>query len=1033
MSSLKLVIFDLRQLLCGRRGLYTLLCWILIWTSVSSNLTINSTNPSGNSSSVISLNGTSTNITSIFANSTALSNGTSASGNSSLVTISVNSTSSNQTTTNTINGTSSTGNSSITVSLNGTTANLNLTTNNATISANQTSILNNTLNAFANSTGTNTTIRPNFNATSVNGTGFYPPTNQTANDSPVNINQTSPNNSTSNFIVTAGNGTTVTQVIGNSTINGTIVLSNITTNANTTSPSVNPANPNSTAALGVNSTGIATPPPPTSLTPLSNGTALPVTPLGQPTLPSVFFLGGNNATNPLNPVTQAGVTLVPVTSLPSVTNATVAPNPITSIPSAIPPTALSLVNNATVAPNGVSIAPSPGPVTSPPLSGATTVASTQSVSTTTQQSLVININIDLGRTSSTPPAASTVPVPTTLPPIAMSTFTAAVTTTNSTTTIASLAPNSTNSLRVSTTPLTSLTSPTPNSTTAIVFPVTSTTSSPISTVVAASPLPSSTLPTVGAGSINLSPGNGSQVVCFSLPLNLIERLLPLIQNLITGQGAIPTSSTFAPPTVPPVMTTSVTVPAPLNVTFLPPITIPPIQSTLAQSITVPPIQLPSIAPPVFTIPFYVTAPVPTSNPSTSATGTTINYPFLGPYGVGSYGGLRPPPDNYTITVPPRQIESTTRIRPLNPFPGAAGVIPYYTNPPYNPLPPATTPSIPLVIPTTTMKAIAAVQPPASNSGYFSGAVSANNYGVGYQNPPAPAAYSISQQPAGTPVIGMPGYAFSGSSSTDGLQAVVVQPQAQQTSWSSTSHQQGAASASAAGQPGPVWITATSQPALRQLTQLTEGQAALDARNALCGGPMTNLIPDAITVTQDGIMHVFVGGLVFGLREGQNGKQKPVWMGNISDKWPGVHSTIQQITGATTRQDGTTFLFSRDTYWKFDNNYQMAADSPKKVPNGFPGVAQFDSVYQAPQSNGDMNFLRGEKVFSYNHKRFPPSRGPTATTTLGLPAGLTVINAAYTDWKGSEMTFVSGQNMWRISAAGKIKSGFPQLFTSLFDC
>jgi hypothetical protein len=124
---------------------------------------------------------------------------------------------------------------------------------------------------------------------------------------------------------------------------------------------------------------------------------------------------------------------------------------------------------------------------------------------------------------------------------------------------------------------------------------------------------------------------------------------------------------------------------------------------------------------------------------------------------------------------------------------------------------------------------------------------------------------------------------------------------------------------------------------------------------------------------------------------------------------------------------------------------MASDSPRKVAVGFPGVSQIDSVYQAPSSNGDMNFVQGQTsndpvkeapsypiilyclnycglggdYYSYNHRRFPPYLGPLPLKNLGLPNAIQQIDAAYTDWNSQDVVLVIGHLMYKLSA-GKVR-------------
>ena len=216
-----------------------------------------------------------------------------------------------------------------------------------------------------------------------------------------------------------------------------------------------------------------------------------------------------------------------------------------------------------------------------------------------------------------------------------------------------------------------------------------------------------------------------------------------------------------------------------------------------------------------------------------------------------------------------------------------GVIPYYTYPPasnaptpapppYHPVPP-TAPYIPVASPPAT--------PAPLQSGYLNSPVSGNNpalgptsgYGqnpyltasnAGYLPPTAPTLVYPGPQPAANPQVGIPAYAFTGSAGGTGgygggLQPVMVQPQ----SWSANQPQMtphavsasttGGQSNRVSGSKGlPVDVLASRQLVFPSLATNTKDNT-LEARNALCG-PMRDLVPDAITITLDGIMHLFAG-------------------------------------------------------------------------------------------------------------------------------------------------------------------------------
>ncbi|GAV06273.1 hypothetical protein RvY_16290-2 [Ramazzottius varieornatus] len=827
-------------------------------TALANSTAVNSTL----TNSAVSGNLTTTNTTSVNGTTT----NSTTNGNTTAIVVPPDSNSSssvNSAITNT-NGTTSAANTSLSSVNSNATVGANLTSSSTT--NNNTSMVDGT-SSSANSTTISTAV------TTTNTTASNVTTNGTTNGT--NANGTSISTVTSsNTTIISANGSSAVSSANGTTTNGTGL--NVT---NTTTASSNSTSGNTTA----NSAGIS------STNATINNSTLPVISAsaatnrssdGAATLPSVFILGAASTT----PAAAQTTTPAPTVNTPIpttlTTTATVAPSttPATTPTTTTPTTAVTAASTTT------------GPT-------ASSVLVTPSIrNDSTRPSIVVNIDIDLGSLHPTD-ASTTSPTPTTAPTISPSTPTA-------TTPLTTNVPGQVTTTSSGNIPIT---------------PVTGTSVNPngLSTLASATSVPPSK-PTLGE---LLANKNGTQVVCFSLPFDLLEKLLPLISSL----GISPNSVTTPPPSA---------------------------SSPLYNPLTSAPTQPPATIPGVSTI-----------NPGTPPNG---NYPFLGPFGAGSYGGFRPtvpPQPTYAVTA-----ATTTTSRSMNPYPvmppqqvmQPAGVIPYYTYAP------------------GTGSHYANAQP-AAHSGYGGPSISVPAYPLTYDKPVMAASGSyggtLAQAPAQAVI-----------STVDSAMAPLQSPKGVSVLESKALTR------------GPLASPLNRQPSEANLP-------------AWCTN--TNLVPDAITVTADGLTHVFIGNQVLSVKNASSADKKVV-QNPIQKIWRGLPPDVGRINAATTRPDGTTYLFSGPSFWKFDSLYRVARDSPRKTSIGFPGVAQMDAVYQDLLSDGDMSFLQGPGYFTYNHKKFPPYQGPASLSDLGLPSEVTKVDSAFTDSATRDLLFVVGTAMYRVS-------------------
>jgi hypothetical protein len=412
----------------------------------------------------------------------------------------------------------------------------------------------------------------------------------------VNQTNTSPEASTLSSTMTSPNSV-IGNLVNNSS-NGSLIATTPTSTNNTTNNS----------SVSDRTTPV--------LIQLSNGTGITIS---RATLPSIFILGPDSSTQSSSSV---------VSSVSPVTTHSSTP-----------------------------LIPTVTPTTTPASSRDTSLIAVAS-DATTRPSIVVNIDIHLGPSSS--PATS-------------SSIAAA--------TVATLSP-----ITVSSSPVISTDTTVPTLTSPGVI------SSGMSTINGTLTGKTTSIPTLAAASALSVASNGTQVVCFSLPFDLLERLLPLIASLgVGGASQITLSSTATSPrnifsNSTPLFNPITPILMPTSTASLAPITIP-VTTIAANTATIGPLTIPQ-----------------TQSETTAASSSTpsASYPFLGPFGVGSYGGFRPAIENYTLppqaspgpwtsltySTPPGVLSSTrsviTEARPLNPLPnlhGAAGVIPYYTYPP----------------------------------------------------------------------------------------------------------------------------------------------------------------------------------------------------------------------------------------------------------------------------------------------------------------------------------------------------------------
>ncbi|XP_064455146.1 stromelysin-3-like [Ornithodoros turicata] len=164
--------------------------------------------------------------------------------------------------------------------------------------------------------------------------------------------------------------------------------------------------------------------------------------------------------------------------------------------------------------------------------------------------------------------------------------------------------------------------------------------------------------------------------------------------------------------------------------------------------------------------------------------------------------------------------------------------------------------------------------------------------------------------------------------------------------------------------------------------------------------------DAATRTEDGSSYVFKGDYYWKIENDGVAEGYPRM---IRDDWEGLPGDID---AALTWSDGKTFFFKGSQYWRFRNR-KMMPNYPQPINVGFQGVPNNIDAVLVWSGNGKTYFFKGRQYWRYDSRSEIPvsDRYPQPISNWnGVPDYL---DAAF-QWQNGYSYFFKGKNYYRFN-------------------
>ncbi|CAN7997015.1 unnamed protein product [Ixodes pacificus] len=164
--------------------------------------------------------------------------------------------------------------------------------------------------------------------------------------------------------------------------------------------------------------------------------------------------------------------------------------------------------------------------------------------------------------------------------------------------------------------------------------------------------------------------------------------------------------------------------------------------------------------------------------------------------------------------------------------------------------------------------------------------------------------------------------------------------------------------------------------------------------------------DAATRTEDGSSYVFKGDYYWKIETDGIGDGYPR---KISDDWSGLPGNLD---AALTWSDGKTFFFKGNNYWRFRNK-EKSSGYPQRINVGFQGIPASVDAALVWSGNGKTYFFKGDQYWRYDSRSEVPvsDRYPQPISNWnGIPGHL---DAAF-QWQNGYSYFFKGGNYYRFN-------------------
>jgi len=154
-------------------------------------------------------------------------------------------------------------------------------------------------------------------------------------------------------------------------------------------------------------------------------------------------------------------------------------------------------------------------------------------------------------------------------------------------------------------------------------------------------------------------------------------------------------------------------------------------------------------------------------------------------------------------------------------------------------------------------------------------------------------------------------------------------------------------------------TSAVQESLIPVTRMGSGEVEVED---IC----TNSTIDSIITTEDGSTYTFKGDYYWKLTEDSVAAGYPR---NITEFWSGLPG---QIDASFTWNNGKSYFFKGNKYWRFTNG-KRDKDYPKLISKGFDGIPDDLDAAFVWSGNGKIYFFKGREYWRFDPDQRPPVR------------------------------------------------------------